>query len=678
MACQIGNPVTGTGNSQAAEVWDVTGADLGIPWDDGTGRLLIAYGDTNEVNGGGSTDGTLAMVTDFNPNGGLVFSGMVTGGNTSSGPAIAAIAPSFENHCIPTAGTSIDGADFIHFMSLASFACTGNGYWTAGSGLAWRTSGTNSQFTVIDPNSPPWGPTSNFGQVAMMTRGEYVYLFGTPPGRAGGVKLARARDSLGAYYNAWEYWDGTTWQTSEEAAAFIVPPPVSELSVQFDHDTAFGGGRYLMSYLDLSRNAGVSAPGAIVLRDAADLEGPWTEEKQMTTNLEYNTEYGGYMYPFTVDGQPFGTGTGVDLYFNMSQWTPAPNTFYGTEFFHSTLEWRSQNDNVLTDGGFEEQYIGVTSNCQPPTAGHVGLYAPWSSAGDRAIGFDECVSNVPHSGDNSAWINTSDANSHYMTQTVAVQPNADYLLSFWVDNWNVGTGQAGLRTHGAPIPTPGEYPCQYTMCCGVIEDPSDPHAWLGSTTFTGTSGGYHQVSVTINTGPHSLVDVILGLVGTGSSSVARFDDVSLTPRQVVRDGGFEMQPSSTVSWPYSTEGAGAKGIDLEEGDAHTGVSDGWINTADAGEWNAFTQAVTVTPNEPCLLKVWVQTSAPFGAGYFGIRDANNHVIYEVTFGAETSYTELEVITASPTSAAKMYVGYWTPSPSKPTWMRIDDMSLEEL
>jgi hypothetical protein len=645
---------TGAGSVSATDTqWAVAGTDLGIPWDDGTGRLLIAFGDTFSLAGSGGPGGgdwrrggTLATSSDFWPYDGVSFSSMVT---DAPGHATAAITPAstqgVDYNCIPTAGASIDGIDFLHFFSVEQW-CGAQGLQTYRSGLAWRNSGTDGPFTPLPASNVAWGPASNFGWAALMTRGEYLYMYGTPPSRVGGVKLARAHGAFAAGYGGWEYWDGTTWQWDESQAAFLVPPPVSELSVQFD--PAYG--RFLMTYLDPTRNAGSAQTGALVARDAPSLEGPWTEEKEILTNAEYPGEYGGFVYPFSVSGNSFGAQT--EIFFNLSEWGP-----YNVSLFHTPLSWRSQDDNLVTDGGFEDQIVS-------------GVNAPWTLGG-TAGGIDIRIGNA-RSGGNNAWLRASDWTWHDLHQTVAVRPNADYLLTFWVRSSNVTAGYAGVRTTGAPVPTDG-----VDFCSGAVAA-SDANTPIEQTTF-GTLPSYQPVTVRFNAGSRSLASVFIGFWGNGSDGWSQVDDVSLVPLQVIRDGGFEMQPTGAVGWPYDVEGTGTKGIDRQAGFQRSGENNAWIHTANASEWNAITQALVVEPYTLYELTAWVQTSSPFGAGYLGIRDGGGNILDETSFGASTGYTQLSVYFYSgATTTARTYAGYWTPGGGIDTWMRLDDVSIEPL
>jgi hypothetical protein len=679
--------------------YGVCHADLGIVWDDGLGELKVAFGDTSasfSPTGGPAgatyTTGTLGTITGTNPYSGIALSSMLANSSNAIEGLIAGC-PSFPPQgprCIPTGAATIDGVDFVHFMMVENFdpPCTNAGYQTHGSGIAWRTAGTNEPFQIAPVTgiaTIDWGARSNFGQVALLADGDTMYMFGTPPGRAGAVQLARASGSRGVYYGVWQFWDGTTWQSNQANAAYIVPAleadastargggraagSVSELSVQFDP----GLGRYLMTYLDLSRTTSCSTSGptgAIVFRDAPNVTGPWTEEKQMLSANTVPGLYGGFMYPQTVSGSPYGSPNGTDLFFNVSEWGT-----YNVYPYYTSLFARPGNGNLITDGSFEEQLGGPGASCCLDSFVRA-VYPPWVSGGDPAVGIDSCLGNEsPGAGKNNAWINAADAVSawHDLHQSVAVAPNTRYELTVHLNTNNVGAGYVGIRSRGAPIAANG-----VDMCAGVKEA-SDPDTPLAETSFGGTSNGYSTISFPVNSLAHSLVDVYVGFwsKGGGADSWVQVDDVSLAPLEQVNDGSFELQSSGAIGWPYATEGTGAKGIDRGAGYSRTGQNNAWINTTNLHEWNAVTQVVGVTPGRPYLLQGWVQTSTPFGAGYLGVRDANGTILHETpAFGPAPSYTWLGVHFTPTTPTVTLYAGYWTPTSGGGTWMRIDDLSIE--
>jgi hypothetical protein len=115
--------------------------------------------------------------------------------------------------------------------------------------------------------------------------------------------LARVPDWQLLDMSAYTYWDGAEWVSALEAAAEIASAPVGELSV------AWNGylGRWIMTYLNEFQRA-------IVIREAPDLTGPWSEPLEVVSGDEYPSLYGAYLHPWGSDGEV--------IYFNMSQWGP--------------------------------------------------------------------------------------------------------------------------------------------------------------------------------------------------------------------------------------------------------------------------------------------------------------------------------------------------------------------
>ena len=180
-----------------------------------------------------------------------------------------------------------------------------------------RPTGTNQPLVPV-PSLTPWTGASNFAAAALLARGDYLYLFGTPAGRHGGIELARTRVAPGSLPTTLEYWDGTTWEGAEGAAATIVPSPVGEFNVQFN--TTFG--RFVLTYGDDLRNE-------FVIRDAPSLEGPYTEERPLDPVSPSGT---GLYAPFTL---PFAVSGDQSLLFTLSQCSP-----YDVAVYHADLQPR--------------------------------------------------------------------------------------------------------------------------------------------------------------------------------------------------------------------------------------------------------------------------------------------------------------------------------------------------
>jgi D-arabinan endo alpha-(1,5)-arabinofuranosidase len=288
--------LTGPGSVSATDRrWDLYGADLGhMFWHEGS--LYMVFGDSYGPGRGNWRSNTMARIATPDPATGLPFASMVTG----PGGAAAELLPSLkvdgvEHTVIPTAGVSVGRRMVLHYMSVRRWVAPGR--WDLNSsGLAYSDDGG---VTWIKDPLARWPGGSNFGQAAMVPVGDTVYVFGIPAGRFGKAVLARVPAAQLLTFAAWRYWDGSAWTADPGAAATVVPAPVGELSVRWSPTL----GRWLMLYLDEQR-------GAVVLRTAPGITGPWGPEQVVTTAATFPELYAPYLVP--VD-------TGADVYFTMSQ-----------------------------------------------------------------------------------------------------------------------------------------------------------------------------------------------------------------------------------------------------------------------------------------------------------------------------------------------------------------------
>lgn len=139
----------------------------------------------------------------------------------------------------------------------------------------------------------------------------------------------------------------------------------------------------------------------------------------------------------------------------------------------------------------------------------------------------------------------------------------------------------------------------------------------------------------------------------------------------VRDPGFESQPNRGLSppWGYEANG-GFMGTDYGIGYSRTGNNNGWIWTAAPG-WNALVQDVFVEPNRSYRASIWVRTTPNVQWGFFGVRDANNQIIRETSFGASGGYRQLTVdFDSGSRSKVRLFLGYW--GPGSVSWAQVDD------
>jgi hypothetical protein len=211
---------------------------------------------------------------------------------------------------IPTSGVAVGETMFLHYMSVKKWVDSGK--WDLNySSLAY--SDNKGQDWNLVPFK--WEKDGNFGQVAFV-RGDqlpgplatsYIYMFGIPAGRFGGVKLARVpatRESLlnpesYSYYREEGASRGWVKGTEKEwMATELVPRPVGEFSVIYNRHFE----RWIMLYFDNQ---------SIMLREAPNVTGLWSPPQQIYTG---GAIYAPFMHPSLVEND------GEFVYFTMSRW----------------------------------------------------------------------------------------------------------------------------------------------------------------------------------------------------------------------------------------------------------------------------------------------------------------------------------------------------------------------
>lgn len=214
---------------------------------------------------------------------------------------------------LPTSGISINGKQYLSYASVRQYG-PAPGSWTSNyAGLA-----------VSTDNGATWRKSSNafwrnagagrvFQMPALAQRGNMVYMFGTEQGRVGGVYVARVPAGQILNKGAYQYWNGSRWVrglTFEPTP--VVSGGVGEVSVQWSPSLQ----RWLMLSTDVFNNG-------IVLRQAANPQGPWTSPQVVASGKNYPSIYGANIHPWSK---------GNDLYFTMSQWTS-----YNVYLMHATV-----------------------------------------------------------------------------------------------------------------------------------------------------------------------------------------------------------------------------------------------------------------------------------------------------------------------------------------------------
>jgi hypothetical protein len=190
----------------------------------------------------------------------------------------------------------------MHYMSVARWRRKG---WRTNYGGIANSSDGGATWTK--PHQARWrnSPLARRSfQLGAFARDEdWVYLFGTPNGRAGAVSLARVTPSLVGDPGAYAYWTGAGWGERVRNAVPVCDGPAGELSVAHHRSL----GCWLMVHLD-------DAGGRIVLRAADAPTGPWSEGRTLVSDTDHPALYGGFIHPHALDGD--------EIFFTMSQWIP--------------------------------------------------------------------------------------------------------------------------------------------------------------------------------------------------------------------------------------------------------------------------------------------------------------------------------------------------------------------
>ncbi|ASW53786.1 DUF4185 domain-containing protein [Plantactinospora sp. KBS50] len=403
--------------------WNVKATDLGIMWDNNAGQVLTLFGDTFGdawvgPGGGGLGAGdanwrsnVLLRSADTTPDDGMSFDSAVTGADGRAReilPGLHQPDGTGEVTKIPTAGIAVGSRQYVSFMSIRHWGAPG--YWDTNyaqlaysddNGVTWTTSGT-----------PTWSNpslTDRFQQQAFARHGGYVYVFATPSGRNNSAYLARVPEAQVLTKSAYQYWNGTSWITDNEAAAAaIVSAPVSELSVRYDSFS----GRWLMMYL---------RGEDIVLRTATSPQGPWGSPQIAASSADHPGLYGGFMHPWS---------TGGAIYFAMSQWDP-----YNVYLMKVRIDSSGTivRPNLVTDPSFERGLL--TGGGGWACNGHCGIdNAYWGYSGDRNA----------FARYNQGWQDVH--------RTVSVSADTNYRLTgFLRTSANSDNGFFGVRTTGGAV-----------------------------------------------------------------------------------------------------------------------------------------------------------------------------------------------------------------------------------
>lgn len=301
--------------------WSVGATDLGIMWDMGNGRTGLFFGDTYgndfrptnppDYSGGPNNAGqwrynVFGYSDDINLEDGLSISGMATSpANPNYALLIMDRLPG-SHTAIPSSAINVDGVDYVQYWNLQTW----NG-WVTNFSSMYKSVDHGASWQRCNEINFPRG--SKFACITYGKKDGYVYMLGTPTLRGAAVYLARCLEKDMLSQNNYEYWNGAYWvKQKEDVAVPVFDAPFGEASLVYN--TTYN--RWIVTYL--------GAPD-IMLRDAKDLTGPWTEAKVMVKASEYGGLYGPFIHPHSK---------GNNLYFNMSLWWP-----YNVFFMKTSLNY---------------------------------------------------------------------------------------------------------------------------------------------------------------------------------------------------------------------------------------------------------------------------------------------------------------------------------------------------
>ncbi|MGZ8176511.1 DUF4185 domain-containing protein [Williamsia sp. SKLECPSW1] len=306
----------------------ITGTDLGIAWDNGSGQTLMAFGDTfGECNAPTQQwrHNVVLRTNDTDPSNGVDIPAGVPG-DVRSGASVSAASPRFaqgalpavgvsgvEITTIPTAAIAIDGVQYMNVMSVRQWGAPGR--WVTNYSII-ASSRDNGQTWSTDPrtirlNTPVSVPgveqiddSNGKYQVNAYLRGRdgYVYQYGTPNGRFGAAFLCRFLPQDILDLTKYTYWDGKGWSPDTTKSEKVLTEPVGEMSVAWNDRLQ----RYVMLY-------GRETDGTLVLRTATAPQGPWSAPVTLLSSRQSAGVYAPYIYPTSG-------GDGRYLYFTASRW----------------------------------------------------------------------------------------------------------------------------------------------------------------------------------------------------------------------------------------------------------------------------------------------------------------------------------------------------------------------
>ena len=297
------------------EKYNIGGTDLGIFWIMEENKVGMVFGDTfgKDWYPGNTPDwrsNVLAISSDLNLDDGITFDKMICEPDKNAKQIIYSAHDTSgkgDYSSIPTAGIRLNGTDYIHYMNVKAW--TPN-WITNYSGYAVSTD--DGESWNLQPNL--FSTSSKFAQLSLWARENWIYTIGSIVGRRGLPYLARFKADNILHPDKYEYWNKDKgWLVGDETS---VTPLFGNYINEMYAEPTLVYSEYYKRWITVYFN---EIKYELVMRDAEEITGPWSEEKVIITGKDYPKLYGGFIYPLNLD-KP-------GIYISLSQWDPLYNVF---------------------------------------------------------------------------------------------------------------------------------------------------------------------------------------------------------------------------------------------------------------------------------------------------------------------------------------------------------------
>lgn len=343
------------------DTYSVGGTDLGFPiYNSKNNKMYYVFGDTflNPENQTGLwRSNVMAYGSDMDYSDGITYEGFKSNGATATS-IIEGMHTDGDSYIevtkIPTGGIEIDGTMYLFYMSIRHWI-TGGGWevnyngvvkstdngetWTKVFDLTWVESDTNkyAEKTQELINKDVDGETTEagllltgrvapgFGQIFPVDgKDGYIYIFGIPAGRSGGMKMGRVEKENFENFDEYEYFTG---RNSKKQAVYVkgseglkaieknfdtsivISPSVSEFSVFYNAYL----GRWIIMYF---------ASQKIVFHMSKTIDGVYSDAQVALDAQEYLLPDGNTGIYGGLSCEQMVGENGKKIYFIVSLWKP--------------------------------------------------------------------------------------------------------------------------------------------------------------------------------------------------------------------------------------------------------------------------------------------------------------------------------------------------------------------